>query len=66
MMLYKQVQQPHLHKDESGLLVKCYHQSKSVLASFSFWLGLTIGFPLEHALWEHVWPFTLITKLLNL
>jgi hypothetical protein len=32
----------------------------------SFWLGLTMGFPLEHFLWEKVWPFRLLTAWLDL
>lgn len=51
----------HTHPDENGLMVKCYHKSKTVLLSFSFWLGLTLGFPLEHFLWEKIWPFNLLT-----
>jgi hypothetical protein len=58
--------QPHYHKSENGLLIKCYHASRSLLTDWKFWLGTTMGFPLEHFLWEKVWPFTLITKLLGL
>ena len=56
----------HTHLDENGLLVKCYHRSKTVLLSFSFWLGLTMGFPIEHFLWEKIWPFYLLTHGLGL
>jgi len=38
----------HTHMDENGLIVKCYHKSKTVLLSVSFWIGLTLGFPVEH------------------
>jgi hypothetical protein len=56
----------HTHVDENGLMVKCYHKSKSALLSGGFWLGLTLGFPLEHFLWEKVWPFKLLTQYLGL
>lgn len=56
----------HTHEDEQGLLVKCYHKSKSVLISFSFWLGVTVSFPLEHFIWEKLYPFNLLTKWMGL
>jgi hypothetical protein len=57
---------PHTHVTPDGLVVQCYHQCKSMLLSAPFWLGLTLGFPFEHFLYEKVWPFTLLTKLLGL
>lgn len=36
------------------------------LAQPSFWLGISLSFPIEHFLWEKVWPFDLLTKLLGL
>jgi len=56
----------HTHVDESGFAVRCYHQCKTLLLSYSFWIGLTLGFPLEHFLWEKVWPFAALTKWLGL
>ena len=56
----------HTHPNEEGFLVKCYHQSKSVLLSGAFWFGVTISFPLEHFIWEKVWPFKMITHWLGL
>lgn len=56
----------HFHLDENGQLVKCYHQARSALTSFGFWLGLTLGFPIEHYLWEKVWPFYKLTEILGL
>ncbi|GAO37640.1 hypothetical protein SCT_3076 [Sulfuricella sp. T08] len=56
----------HTHPDENGLMVKCYHKSKTVLLSVSFWLGLTLGFPVEHFLWEKIWPFKLLTRYIGL
>uniref|UniRef100_E6QUU7 Uncharacterized protein n=1 Tax=mine drainage metagenome TaxID=410659 RepID=E6QUU7_9ZZZZ len=56
----------HTHSDENGLMVKCYHKSKTVLLSVSFWLGLTLGFPVEHFLWEKIWPFKLLTHYIGL
>jgi len=56
----------HSHRNEYGHLVKCYHECKNVLTSLSFWIGLTLGFPLEHWLWENIWPFTLVAKYFGL
>lgn len=49
---------PHYHKNEQGLLVRCYHNGKSVLCSGAFWIGVTISFPIEHLLWTKVPPFS--------
>lgn len=57
---------PHYHIDERGFLVKCYHNGKALLLNWQFWTGLTLGFPLEHLIWEKLWPFSVITKLLGL
>lgn len=57
--------QPHTHVTEDGLLVKCYHKSKSTLLSPSFWIGMTLGYPFEHALWDHVWPFKLVSAWIH-
>lgn len=56
----------HFHEDEQGFLVRCYHKSRAAVLSLGFWVGLTIGFPVEHFIWEKIWPFTLITKWLGL
>jgi hypothetical protein len=56
----------HFHTDERGVLVKCYHGTKTVLTDYSFWIGLTLGFPFEHLLWEKVWPFKMLTVWLGL
>lgn len=56
----------HLHVTEEGKLIACYHQCKNTLSSPAFYLGVTLSFPLEHYLWEHVWPFTIVTKLMGL
>jgi hypothetical protein len=58
--------EPHYHLDERGLLVRCYHNGRALLTNWQFWAGMTLGFPLEHFLWENVWPFKLITDLLGL
>jgi hypothetical protein len=57
---------PHYHRNSKGKLVSCYHVCRSVLISPGFWFGSTCGFPIEHYLWEKVWPFTLITSWLGL
>jgi len=56
----------HTHHDEAGLLVRCYHESKALLLSWQFWVGITCSFPLEHVLWEKVWPFYLISQWIGL
>lgn len=61
---------PHTHVDKEGFLVDCYHSTRSVLGSPSFWIGsitsTVLSFPFEHYLYEKVWPFTLITQALGL
>lgn len=42
------------------------HGVRHTLLRWQFWAGLTLGFPLEHFLWEKLWPFTLVTKWLGL
>lgn len=48
----------HNHVDERGHLVKCYHECKSQVGSLSFWVLMTLMWPLEHALFEHIPPFS--------
>jgi len=60
------MKRPHFHLAENGVLVKCYHGTRTLLSDYSFWIGLTIGFPIEHFIWEKLWPFTILTKLLGL
>lgn len=61
--------EPHYHRTERGLLVRCYHKSKTEVTRIGFWVGLTIGYPIEHLLWEgfllHHWPFSLIKLLVE-
>ncbi len=57
---------PHMHENEDGILIKCYHHCKNTIFSFSFLAGITLSFPLEHYLWEKVFPFSLITTWLGL
>jgi hypothetical protein len=58
----------HFHTDERGVLVACYHQCKNwgnqILGAWQFWLGVTVSFPIEHFIWEKVWPFKLFTEFL--
>jgi hypothetical protein len=56
----------HTHKDENGVLVRCFHSCRNNLLSASFWLGITLSFPLEHLLWEKLWPLSVLTKWLGL
>lgn len=56
---------PHFHLNEGGFMVKCYHRAR-VNPVLAFVVGTMISFPLEHYLYEKVWPFTLITTWLGL
>jgi hypothetical protein len=44
----------HTHTTESGAVVACYHECKSVLRTPSFWVLTTLTFPIEHLLWEAI------------
>ena len=58
---------PHHHPNEHGVLVRCYHQCKKAgLTNTGFWIGMTLGFPIEHLLWTKVWPFTLVAHWFGL
>lgn len=54
----------HYHLLPNGLFEKCYRHCKNTFLSVNFWLGVTLSFPLEHFLWEKVWPFSIIGKML--
>ena len=56
----------HYHRNNQGILVRCYHQCRNSLLSVSFWLGVTLSFPLEHVLWEKVWPFKALAVWMGL
>lgn len=55
----------HFHQDSRGILHACFHKCRPVL-TLSFWIGITASFPLEHLIWERLWPFNLLTKVLGL
>lgn len=42
------------------------HGIRHTILRPAFWLGMTIGFPLEHLIWEKLWPFEVITRWLGL
>lgn len=42
------------------------HSIRHTVLRPAFWLGLTLGFPLEHLLWEKAPVFSTITRLLGL
>lgn len=58
--------EPHFHKQPDGSLVKCFHKCKAMFRDPTFWIATTISFPLEHFIWEKVWPLSLLTKWLGL
>lgn len=45
---------------------KIPHGIRHTILRPAFWIGLTLGFPLEHLLWEKAWPFSIVTKWLGL
>lgn len=55
----------HVHRDADGFLHRCYHKCRSLL-SWQFFAGLTLSFPIEHALWTKVTPFMQIAEFLGL
>jgi len=55
----------HVHRDDNGFLHRCYHKCRS-LFTWQFFLGLTLSFPIEHALWTKVTPFVQIADWLGL
>lgn len=56
----------HFHTNEQGFLVRCYHECRTAVLSWGFWFGVTLSFPIEHFIWEKLWPFNLLTKALGL
>ncbi len=62
----KKIGRGHYHKDEAGALVRCYHKAKNLMSESSFWIGLTLGFPIEHFLWTKVWPFYRLSHFMGL
>jgi hypothetical protein len=60
------VVKPHYHRTKDGLFVKCYHGGRNLITDYKFWVGMTMGFPAEHLLWEKVWPFKLLTVWMGL
>lgn len=55
----------HLHRAPDGFLHRCYHKCRSIF-SWQFFAGLTLSFPIEHALWTKVPPFVQIAEFLGL
>lgn len=56
----------HTHIDKSGILHKCYHECKDTVLNWKFVVGITLSWPLEHALYQYVWPFKLVSKFLGI
>ncbi len=49
-----------------NLLRRFLAATREYLLKPSFWLGISLSFPIEHFIWEKVWPFSVLTKLLGL
>jgi len=43
-----------------------WRRLRTFLLNPSFWLGVSLSFPLEHFFWEKLWPMCLLTKFLGL
>lgn len=54
----------HYHFDQ-GFLTRCWHRCR-VSLGWRFWTAVTFSFPVEHALWEHLPPFSYVARLLGL
>lgn len=55
----------HVHRDADGFLHRCYHKCRTIF-TWQFFAGLTLSFPIEHALWTKVTPFVQIAEFLGL
>ncbi len=57
----------HYHEDEKGILHRCYHKTR---ISWKAWVLAatiaTLGFPIEHTIWEKVPPFSNIADRIGL
>lgn len=49
-----------------SLIGKSWGKVRTFLLSPSFWVGVSLSFPLEHFFWEKLWPMRLLTRLLGL
>ncbi|MGN6314155.1 MAG: hypothetical protein ACTHMO_10430 [Rhodanobacteraceae bacterium] len=49
-----------------SLLGKGWSRLRTFLLNPSFWLGVSLSFPLEHFFWEKLWPMCLLTRFLGL
>lgn len=45
----------HIHLDENGFPVRCYHDCKNIVRQPSFWILTTLSFPIEHGIWELIY-----------
>lgn len=59
--------EPHYHRDERGLLVRCYHKTR---LSWKAWVlaGVVamLAYPVEHTIWERVPPFNTVAEWLGI
>lgn len=56
----------HYHQSAADGVIFCWHKCRSILFSPGFWLGTTLGFPIEHLIWQKLWPFYLVSQVLGL
>lgn len=50
---------------QAPLLSRCYHKCRTIF-SWQFFAGITLSFPIEHALWTKVAPFAWLAGKLGL
>lgn len=59
---------PHFHVNKLGVLEACYHRCREInwrTLGVSFFM-FTCSFPVEHYLWEKLWPLYLVTKWMGI
>lgn len=58
----------HVHTDERGFVHRCYHRCRHWLSPgfLAGWLvANTITFPVEHIMWDHIWPYDYVGAWLD-
>jgi hypothetical protein len=64
------ISERHEHVDRHGSVHQCWHECKSEMRRPAFWvlniLLTFLLFPLEHAIYTHLAPFTWVTDALGL
>lgn len=56
----------HTHMDSKGVFHTCFHECKTLFSQWSFWIGVTISWPLEHWAWANLPVLRTISKWLGI